>query len=666
MTPRRPDAPSTRRSPGSPFTIAAAVTLSACLLGSGALVAHADEGAAPAAAETTATAAVPASAAEASAPTSATAGSTPSLSTAPQDVAPAPIAPAVAPAPAPAASTPVSAPEAPARTTPDTATTPIAAASTVEVPTVVVETPVAPAPVTREAPAFEPAAATETPVSTPQQQPTPPAAATTDGVTATAQGALVLAPGEKPKVGTPVNWTITLHNNTPDAVFVLKTLVRLEPGESAQVDDNLPPATLTQADLDAGVVTYRSRYDIGANGSERILRVHGELTLPKAAPTPPPSQPTTPTTTPTTPTTPTVTTDGVTATAQGALVLAPGEKPKVGTPVNWTIILHNDTPDAVFVLKTLVRLEPGESAQVDDNLPPATLTQADLDAGVVTYRSRYDIGANGSERILRVHGELTLPKAAPTAPHSDRVTASVRAVPDLKPGEQVKVGTVVKWIVTFHHSTPDTASIGGTTLVLTSGRSGYVEDTTKPSTVTQADLDAGVVTYRSEFNVSTPEGSYTIPATGELTLPKPAPELPIGTTTDPATGTTPGTETGTITDGTTTGTATTAGTTAPVGSGAATTDESVAAGTDSPEHAAVGAAARTGAGVASPSAPTIADKASGSTSAKSSATKSASAAHLAQTGVDTAAALPAAGILGLLGALGLLLGARRRRNRTAD
>ncbi|NQX16748.1 LPXTG cell wall anchor domain-containing protein [Rathayibacter sp. VKM Ac-2857] len=652
MTPRRPDAPSTRRSPGSPFTIAAAVTLSACLLGSGALVAHADEGAAPAAAETTATAAVPASAAEASAPTSATAGSTPSLSTAPQDVAPAPIAPAVAPAPVPAASTPVSAPEAPARTTPDTATTPIAAASTVEVPTVAVEAPVAPAPVTREAPAFEPAAATETPVSTPQQQPTPPAAAaTTDGVTATVTGSLDLKPGEKPKVGTPVKWTITLHNNTPDAIDVLTAFLHLEPGESREAEDNLSPTTITQADLNAGHITYRSHYDIASPSGKQTIRAEGDLRLPTNTPTPPPSQPATSTTTPTTPATPAVTAARVTATVQGVLDLKPGEKPKVGTPVKWTITLHNNTPDAIDVLTAFLHLEPGESREAEDNIPPTTITQADLNAGHITYRSHYDIASPSGKQTIRAEGDLRLPTNTPTPPATtgDRVTATVRGSFSSQPGEPIEVGTKVNWIVTFHHDTPDHIKVRGTTLDLAPGRSGYVEDTTKQTTLTQADLDAGVVTYTSEFSIDGDEGSYTIAATGEMRLRNE--DGPVVAVTPDG-----------LPIGTTAGTETTTGAIATAAPGSATVGESITDGTGSPENA----AAHSRAGVASVAAPTAANQASGSTSAKSSATKSASAAHLAQTGVDTAAALPAAGILGLLGMVGLLLGARRRRNRTAD
>ncbi|AZZ53121.1 DUF7507 domain-containing protein [Rathayibacter festucae] len=550
MTPRRPDVQGPRRSLGAPLSIAASLTLSACLLGSTALVAHADETAVPVVSETTAQAVVvdPTSQAVASAPAAPEA--------APAPAAPAPAAQTSAPtaSPEPASPDPVSpaASVAPATTAPE-ATMPVAAATT-PVPAVpAIEAPVVPAPALQDAPADAPAAATETPVSTPQQQPTPAAsAATSVGVTATVKGVLDLEPGEKPRVGTPVKWTITLHNTTTHPIDVLKALLHLEPGESGDVEDNLAPTTLTQADLDAGRVTYAGRYDVASGYGIQIIRAQGALDLPKSAPTPTPTPTTTPapapgpTTTPAptapAPTPSTTAAARVTASVRGVLDLEPGEKPRVGTPVKWTITLHNPTAHPVDVLKALLHLEPGESGDVEDNLAPTTLTQADLDAGRVTYASRYDIVASDGSQIIRAQGALDLPKTAPTpsttpaptttpttpAPTptttaSDRVTTSVRGVPDLKPGEKPTVGTTVKWIVTFLHHTPDTVKIGGTTLELTPGRSGYVEDTTKPSTITQADLDAGVVRYESEFGVDTPEGRYTIPARGELTLPTPAP-----------------------------------------------------------------------------------------------------------------------------------------------
>jgi LPXTG-motif cell wall-anchored protein len=552
MTPRRHDIQGPRRSLGAPLSIAASLTLSACLLGSTALVAHADEANAPAAVETTAQAV----------PVETTAQAVPADTTA-QPVISAPAAPQAEPAPAAQPSAPTAAPEpvspdpvfpaasvAPAATAPEEATMPVAAAT--PVPAVpATEAPVVPAPALQDAPADAPAAATETPVSTPQQQPTPAAsAATSVGVTATVKGVLDLEPGEKPHVGTPVKWTITLHNSTSPAVDVLKALLHLEPGESGDVEDNLAPTTITQADLDAGRVSYASRYDVVSSDGRQIIRAQGALDLPKAtsAPSTIPAPTTSPTATPATtapaPTPTTTASDRVTASVRGVPDLEPGEKPHVGTPVKWTITLHNATTHPIDVLKALLHLEPGESGEVEDNLAPTTLTQADLDAGRVSYTSRYDIVSSDGRQIIRAQGGLDLPETAPTpsttpttspAPTTpvpaptptttapDRVTASVRGVPDLKPGEKPTVGTTVKWIVTFLHHSPDTVTIDGTTLELTPGRSGYVEDTTQPSTITQADLDAGVVRYESEFGVEAPGGRYTIPARGELTLPTPAP-----------------------------------------------------------------------------------------------------------------------------------------------
>jgi LPXTG-motif cell wall-anchored protein len=384
--------------------------LSACLLGSTALVAHADEGTVPVVSGTAAQAVVvtPTAQAVGSAPTAlVTAPAAAALTSAPTAI-PAPVAPAPV---SPAASV------ASAATASREATMQATAAPTTPAPTVPApetEAPVAPAPALQDAPADAPAAATETPVSAPQQQPTPAASASTsDGVTATVKGVLDLKPGEKPTVGTTVKWTITLHNSTSHAVDVLKALLHLEPGESGDVEDNLAPTTLTQADLDAGRVTYTSRYDIVSSDGRQIVRAQGALDLPKTAPT--------------TTTTPAPTT----------------------------------TP--------------------------------------------------------------TTPAPTPSTTASDRVTASVRGVLDLKPGEKPTVGTTVKWVVTFLHPGLDTVKIDGTSLELAPGRSGYVEDTTKPSTITQADLDAGVVRYESEFGVDAPKGDYTIPARGELTLPTPTP-----------------------------------------------------------------------------------------------------------------------------------------------
>ncbi|MDY0914023.1 hypothetical protein [Rathayibacter festucae] len=465
MTPRCPDAQGPRRSLGAPLSIAASLTLSACLLGSTALVAHADEAAVPVVSETTA-----------------------------QAVVVDPTAQAVA--------------------------------------------------------------------SAPQQQPTPAASASmSDGVTATVRGVLDLKPGEKPTVGTTVKWTITLHNTTAHAVDVLKALLHLEPGESGDVEDNLAPTTLTQADLDAGRVTYASRYDVVSNDGPQIIRARGALDLPKTAPTPAPATGPTTTPAPTAPApTPTSTaSDQVTASVRGALDLKPGEKPTVGTPVEWTITLHNTTSHPVDVLKALLHLEPGESGDVEDNLAPTTLTQADLDAGRVTYASRYDVVSNDGRQIIRAQGALDLAAtttpttpatptatAAPTAPASQAPDApahaaqssSVRGELLLEPGEKVTADTRVKWTVTITNTgeLPLHNVDNGHTGERVDLAVGQSKDLTVTLPLGQSALANGTATLTARASGTSDTGVLVHSrATGTLTLP----------TTSTTTPTTPATPTAT-------------------------------------------------------------------------------------------------------------------------
>ncbi|MCJ1701735.1 LPXTG cell wall anchor domain-containing protein [Rathayibacter festucae] len=556
MTPRRPDVQGPRRSLGAPLSIAASLTLSACLLGSTALVAHADEAAVPVVSETAAPAAAP--------PTTAPATSAPDAAPAAAAVAPAPAAPApVAAAPAaPATAAPAPAAPTPVAAAPAAAATPSAPAP---IPTAT-PAPDAPAPTAPAAPASAPEAspAAATPTPAPSQQPAP----TVDKpnpdaqVTATAKGTLDLKAGEKVAVGTKVNWVVTVHNPSTFYAYVGDSSIELSPGQSADI--TVPtPTTITLSDLDAGVATYsgdffvstfRTPYTVTARGDVHF-KLDASTTVPTPSAAPATSAAPTSAPTPSASPVPSPATSGAPATAEhprleasitGTLVLKPGETVAVGTKIDWTTTVKN-TGDVDFGGPGFPEKSSIAAGQTKVYHAVDTVTQEDLDAGVV----RREGSATGLRvgraptvsapfigiialpaQIAALTGtpspEPTPPPAGPTASPTpaaatDRVTATVRGVPDLKPGEKPTVGTTVKWIVTFLHHTPDTVKIGGTTLELTPGRSGYVEDTTKPSTITQADLDAGVVRYESEFGVDTPEGRYTIPARGELTLPTPAP-----------------------------------------------------------------------------------------------------------------------------------------------
>ncbi|MCJ1687045.1 hypothetical protein [Rathayibacter sp. VKM Ac-2927] len=416
--------------------------MSACLLGSTALIAHADEAAVPVVSETPAQAVVvdPTAQAVASAPAALEAAPAPAAQTSAPTVAPEPVSPAPV---SPAASA------APAATASGEATVHATAAPATPVPTApAAEAPIVPAPALQDAPADAPAAATETPVSAPQQQPTPAASASmSDGVTATVKGVLDLKPGEKPTVGTTVKWTITLHNITSHPVDVLKAFSHLEPGESGDVEDNLAPTTLTQTDLDAGRVTYASRYDVVSSNGRQIIRARGALelastTTPTATTTP--TNPATPTA-PTTPTAPASQAPDATAHAaqsssiRGELLLEPDEKVTADTRVKWTVTITNTGEVPLHDVDNghtgeRVDLAVGQSKDLTATLP---LGQSALANGTATLTARTSgISDTGVLVHSRATGTLTLPTTTttPTIPATPTVpttpTAPTAQAPD--------------------------------------------------------------------------------------------------------------------------------------------------------------------------------------------------------------------------------------------
>nr|WP_254071413.1 MULTISPECIES: LPXTG cell wall anchor domain-containing protein [unclassified Rathayibacter] len=158
---------------------------------------------------------------------------------------------------------------------------------------------------------------------------------------------------------------------------------------------------------------------------------------------------------------------------------------------------------------------------------------------------------------------------------------------------------------------------------LSPGETASVSVTT---TLGQRELDEHTAVLSTFASGDTEEGAFiSIDLTGRLALPIPATALtPATAAPAPATPTpTPGTPTP--------GTPTASPATAP----------------------------------AAPATPAAAASRSAGSSTGGSAAAATSGRRLADTGSDAAGALPGAGLLAALGALGVLLG-RRRRNRTAD
>ena len=339
-----------------------------------------------------------------------------------------------------------------------------------------------------------------------------------------------------------------------------------------------------------------------------------------------------PTVPPTSPASATATGAQLTATARGELVLAPGETPKVGTEVKWIITVTNtgSVPlDHVAEWGEALPsdpLEPGQTREVTDS---TSLLQEELREGYAVL-SVFVPATTPGGRITTapLYSRLYLPAPAPVEAPS--LTATARGELDLTPGETPTVGTRVKWTVTVTNT--------GDVELYDVGVEGAEEDEvdlqpeqtseqTLSTTIGQSELDdraAVLTTFAGGFTEAV---EYIgVDVTGRLDLPFPAPTpTPTEPTPPGPTPTAPPVMPGTP------------GTVVPAASATA------------------GATGSTGSTAAGSSVSTTTSSSAAETSER----------RLADTGSDASGLLPAAGILAALGALGVLLG-RRRRNRTAD
>ncbi|NQX16744.1 LPXTG cell wall anchor domain-containing protein [Rathayibacter sp. VKM Ac-2857] len=362
------------------------------------------------------------------------------------------------------------------------------------------------------------------------------------------------------------------------------------------------------------------------------------------------------------------------ATARGELVLKPGESPKVGTEVKWTITVINsgDVPltDVAYVLiGHHLDLQPGQTSELTTS---STLDQNELANG----HTAVDIPIGGTtpdgariEASLTARLDLPSPTPAPTPPTpaptptptppapsptppapspaptpaehpSLRATAHGEVV--LKRGETPKVGTPVRWTITVTN-TGDvrvqdiTADDTGDLIDLDPGQTGKLKLTT---TLSQEDLTNGYTLLDALITGKTPAGTEAITfLVSKVTFAAPTPPTPTPTPTPPTPTPTPPTPT------------------PPAPTPTPTTPAPVTP-TPAPSPSTSAAVLPVTPGSSGPSG------SSGSTAKVSSVADTAQR-RLASTGYDASSALPAAGILTALGALGVLLG-RRRRHRTAD
>ncbi|MCJ1687514.1 LPXTG cell wall anchor domain-containing protein [Rathayibacter sp. VKM Ac-2927] len=306
-------------------------------------------------------------------------------------------------------------------------------------------------------------------------------------------------------------------------------------------------------------------------------------------------------------------------TITGKFLTEPGELVKEGTRVQFTYDVKNtggvDLRD-VLGHKTF---KVGESFLL--NTTEAVVSAQNLKDGFVPAESKLVRGTLPDGSRVTVSApfvyKLPIPEKPPIPVQAPDLDVKVSGTFQVKEGEPVVAGTKVKWVAAVMNTgnvalrdvqVADSEKIAE----LPVGETGTVSF---ESTVTERDVFNHSIWVASPATATTPDGTtFTKNTLGTLAIPA---VVPVPTPTPTPTPT------------------------------------PIPTGTPTPAPAAA-ASTRPAAEVTVPTA---------SSGAASTASKRSAAGQLASTGSDAAAVLPAAGVLALLGAVGLFLG-RRRRNRT--
>ncbi|TDX78959.1 LPXTG-motif cell wall-anchored protein [Rathayibacter sp. PhB151] len=347
--------------------------------------------------------------------------------------------------------------------------------------------------------------------------------------------------------------------------------------------------------------------------------------VPEPTPTPTPT-PTASTPDPAPLPVPTVATQEITVTVTGKFLTEPGELVKEGTRVEFSQDVKNTGPVDITKVLGREKLAVGESFHLTTT--EAVVTAQNLKDGFVTpeAESSNEILPGGT-RVIVSAPKLPIPAKAPVSTEKPDLEVKVSGTFQVKEGEPVVAGTKVEWVAALTN-TGDTAlrdvqvADSEKLAELPVGKTGVVSF---ESTVSERDVLDHSISVAAAATAITRDGyDYSKQTLGTLAIP--------ATTPDPA------------------------GPDAPASAGPASP---AAVGADGQPAATPSSAtaARSATEVA-----TSSNRGEVATSAAAGATRS-TAGHLASTGSDAAAVLPAAGVLALLGAVGVFLG-RRRRSRT--
>ncbi|ROQ64438.1 LPXTG-motif cell wall-anchored protein [Rathayibacter sp. PhB152] len=493
------------------------------------------------------------------------------------------------------------------------------------------------------------AAATPAAGSTPSPTGTPSPAPQVNGglktsITATFGG----SPDTILNVGSRVYYELTATNITDAPLHVelvefpgLENNVLLGPGDSKVFSASTPLGgdslrkgrwsapieleTWTTSPSERTTVTVVSDIPLPSAQLEKRVPSFWDPIVPEPTPTPTPT-PTASTPDPAPLPVPTVATQEITVTVTGKFLTEQGELVKEGTRVEFSQDVKNTGPVDITKVLGREKLAVGESFHLTTT--EAVVTAQNLKDGFVTPASE---SSNeilpGGTRVIVSAPKLPIPAKAPVSTEKPDLEVKVSGTFQVKEGEPVVAGTKVEWVAALTN-TGDTAlrdvqvADSEKLAELPVGKTGVVSF---ESTVSERDVLDHSISVAAAATAITRDGyDYSKQTLGTLAIP--------ATTPDPA------------------------GPDAPASAGPASP---AAAGADGQPAATPSSAtaARSATEIA-----TSSNRGEVATSAAAAASRS-TAGHLASTGSDAAAVLPAAGVLALLGAVGVFLG-RRRRSRT--